>query len=70
MDNYAPLDRHQVDRLENILTQKYEIDGVRYPQLSVAPADIISRLKVKIISKMEGVELESIRNFQLLQGVH
>ena len=45
----------------NILLADYETDSVRFPPIRVAPVDIISRLKRKISTLVEGARVESIR---------
>jgi len=57
-----PLTFSQLMTLErNILLADYEIDSVRFPPIRVAPVDIISRLKRKISTLVEGARVESIR---------
>lgn len=61
-ETFRPLTFSQLMTLErNILLADYEIDSVRFPPIRVAPVDIISRLKRKISTLVEGARVESIR---------
>lgn len=61
-ESCRPLSFKQLMTLEQkILLADYEIDSVRFPPIRVAPVDIISRLKRKIGTLVEGARIESIR---------